>query len=156
MKGSSGAINRCRREPCRPLPDRPLALDFPVWVGNPYQGANEGMKRSCRTCRWFRPDSDGQTGICTNPELEDELGLQATVRGRELHCRQGWNNDRWAAAADDIVLEIRVKSPALERADRQVRRVEESVESELRTVEAIVRAWDEPTGAEANPDSPRP
>ena len=113
------------------------------------------MTRSCRTCRWFQPDPDGNMGICANPELGQELGLPIPVRSRELHCRKGWGNDRWEAAAQDIVLEIRVKSPASDRADQGI---EDSAPSMTvsRSIEAIVRAWDEPETAEANPDSPRP
>lgn len=33
------------------------------------------------------------------------------VRGRELHCRQGWGQDRWDMAADDVVLDVRVRRP---------------------------------------------
>jgi hypothetical protein len=40
-----------------------------------------------------------------------ELGFSPAVREFELHCRKGWNNDRWQALADDIVLEIRTMQP---------------------------------------------
>jgi len=36
-----------------------------------------------------------------------EVGLQLDVYQRELHCRTGWNVDRWEAANDDMVLDIR-------------------------------------------------
>jgi len=36
-----------------------------------------------------------------------EVGLQLDVYQRELHCRIGWNVDRWEAANDDMVLDIR-------------------------------------------------
>jgi hypothetical protein len=43
-----------------------------------------------------------------------ELGFSPSVRELELHCRRGWNNDRWQAATDDVVLEIRTKHPDAE------------------------------------------
>ena len=63
-----------------------------------------------------------------------ELGFAPAVRELELHCRKGWGNDFWQAAADDVVLEIRTldpdaspgptpmatSAPVLERADATV------------------------------------
>jgi hypothetical protein len=90
-----------------------------------------------------------------NPELEQELGLQPQVRGRELHCRRGWNDDLWSASADDIVLEVRFKTPARERSADAVGDALEDRDG-VPTVEAIVQAWDEPARAEAMSESPRP
>ena len=125
-----------------------------LWVLS--QGADKQMMRSCRTCRWYRPDPDERTGRCANPEFEAEPGLQLTVRAKELHCRRGWNDDRWTAATDDIVLEIRFKAPG--QADEEpVRKPATSQRAiELRSVESIVSAWDEPARAEADTQSPRP
>jgi hypothetical protein len=36
-----------------------------------------------------------------------EVGLQLDVHQRELRCRTGWAVDRWEAANDDIILDIR-------------------------------------------------
>jgi len=36
-----------------------------------------------------------------------EVGLQLGVYQRELRCRIGWAVDRWEAANDDIILDIR-------------------------------------------------
>lgn len=90
-----------------------------------------------------------------NPELEQELGLQPNVRSRELHCRRGWNDDLWSATSDDIVLEVRFKTPAQERSAHSIEQPVEPRDQD-QTVEAIVRGWDEPASAEANDDSPRP
>jgi hypothetical protein len=43
-----------------------------------------------------------------------ELGFAPAVRELELHCRKGWGNDFWQAAADDVVLEIRTLDPDAE------------------------------------------
>jgi hypothetical protein len=90
-----------------------------------------------------------------NPDLEQELGLTLFVRSRDLHCRRGWNDDKWSAASDDIVLDVRFKSPARDlhepSGDNSVTKRDEA-----RSIEAIVLAWDEPARAEANADSPRP
>jgi hypothetical protein len=53
----------------------------------------------------------GGQGSCTNPHIVTELGFSPSVRELELHCRRGWNNDRWQAATDDVVLDIRTKHP---------------------------------------------
>ena len=113
------------------------------------------MKRSCRTCRWFRPDANRQSGRCTNPDLEQDPDLYLHIRARELHCRRGWDNDLWSATPDDIVLEIRFKTPDQ---DPTTRPALESIlgQAEARTVEAIVRDWDALAEAEANTNSPRP
>lgn len=121
-----------------------------------FEGVDGAMTRSCRTCRWFRPESDGQSGTCANPDLKEELGLHVAVRARELHCRQGWNNDRWQAATDDIVLEIRVKSPASDRPFASDDDLTARFAERAQTVESIVQAWDETERAETNRDSPRP
>jgi hypothetical protein len=65
------------------------------------------VTRCCQTCRWFRADADGTRGYCTNPVMVAEVGLQLDVYQRELHCRIGWNVDRWEATNDDMVLDIR-------------------------------------------------
>jgi hypothetical protein len=39
--------------------------------------------------------------------LVAEVGLQLDVHRRELRCRTGWSVDRWEAANDDILLDIR-------------------------------------------------
>lgn len=114
------------------------------------------MMRSCRTCRWFRPNPDERAGRCVNPDIEAELGLQLAVRAKELHCRRGWNDDHWSAAPDDIVLEVRFKSPGQNGEDSGRTSVASERTIELRSVESIVSAWDAPVEAGTNPDSPRP
>lgn len=100
------------------------------------------MTRSCQTCRWFRPDGDGQTGRCTNRELEIELGIQAAVRAKELHCRRGWNDDKWTATSEDIVLEIRVKTPLTDRDSARHEETGHVRATEFRSVESVVSSWD--------------
>jgi hypothetical protein len=65
------------------------------------------VTRCCQTCRWFRADADRTRGHCINPGLVAEVGLQLDVHQRELRCRTGWAVDRWEAANDDILLDIR-------------------------------------------------
>jgi len=36
-----------------------------------------------------------------------EVGLQLDVHRRELRCRTGWDADRWEAAHEDRILDIR-------------------------------------------------
>lgn len=79
--------------------------------------------------------------------------MQALVRNRELHCRRGWGDDRWAMVSEDVVLEVRVRAPERlapldersgeQRADRR---------STLQTAEAIVIAWDAALSNESNAD----
>lgn len=65
------------------------------------------VTRCCQTCRWFRADADGKRGLCTNPAMTAEVGLQLDVHQRELRCRIGWDADRWEAAHEDRILDIR-------------------------------------------------
>ena len=65
------------------------------------------VTRCCQTCRWFRADAGRTRGHCINPGLVAEVGLQLDVHRRELRCRTGWSVDRWEAANDDILLDIR-------------------------------------------------
>lgn len=72
------------------------------------------------------------------------------VRGRELHCRQGWGTDRWDMAADDVVLDVRVRRPdggggfrrpaTIDRAERR---------SSAQSAESIINAWSAEIAAEA-------
>lgn len=82
--------------------------------------------------------------------------MQLAVRARELHCRRGWNDDHWAAAPDDIVLEVRFRpdEPGTDDSARKPASTHQIIE--LRSVEAIVSAWDDPARAEADTLSPRP
>jgi len=124
------------------------------WVRS--QGANDGMTRSCQTCRWFRPDGDGQAGRCTNQELELELGFQAAVRGKELHCRRGWSDDKWTATSEDIVLEIRVKTPLTDRDSSRREETGQVRANGFRSVESVVSSWDAAVVRPVNVDPPHP
>ena len=89
-------------------------------------------------------------GECANPELETETGLRMHVRGRELHCRQGWGEDRWDMAADDVVLDIRVRRPDPGAGWSQLSpRVPGSRPIELKTAESIISDWGADTASEA-------
>jgi hypothetical protein len=114
------------------------------------------MTRSCRTCRWYRPDDDGASGTCANADLEQELGFQALVRAKELHCRRGWNDDRWRAAADDIVLDVRFRSPGRGREVGPGNESDSRRPTSFRTAESIVDGWSGQARAEANDGSPQP
>lgn len=65
------------------------------------------VTRCCQTCRWFRADADGKRGVCANPAMMAEVGLQLEVHQRELRCRTGWEENRWEAAHEDVLLDIR-------------------------------------------------
>lgn len=72
------------------------------------------------------------------------------VRGRELHCRQAWGADRWDMAADDVVLDVRVRQPdgggGFRRAT-MTDRVEQR--SSTQSAESIISGWSGETTAES-------
>jgi len=109
----------------------------------PESGAYEGMTRCCRTCRWFQAASEGRTGECGNPELETRTGIRLVVRSKELHCREGWGEDRWDIAVDDVVLEIRVREPDARPGAGGVRLTDPvaSSRSGPPTAEGVICAW---------------
>lgn len=72
------------------------------------------------------------------------------VRGRELHCRQGWGRDRWDMAADDVVLDVRVRQPdGVGRGHGPAKIARNERPSMAQSAEAIISAWSADGGAEA-------
>jgi hypothetical protein len=72
------------------------------------------------------------------------------VRSRELHCRKGWGHDRWDIAADDVVLDIRVRQPDGDGGFRQPTMMTSNEQRSLMpTAESIISAWSTGTAVEA-------
>jgi hypothetical protein len=77
------------------------------------------------------------------------------VRGKELHCRQGWGLDRWDVAIDDVVLEIRVREPDPGPGSRRVTPAPrlETRPAVAPTADSVICAWSAEPAPEAGAES---
>ena len=77
------------------------------------------------------------------------------VRGKELHCRQGWGLDYWEVAIDDGVLEIRVREPDPGPGSRRVTPATglEARSAVAPTAESVICAWSAEPASEAGAES---
>ena len=69
--------------------------------------------------------------------------MRLVVRSKELHCRQGWGEDRWDVVHDDVVLDIRVREPDAANGSRGMT-LDASPDARravAQSAEAVISAW---------------
>lgn len=69
--------------------------------------------------------------------------MRLMVRSKELHCRQGWGEDRWNVVHDDVVLDIRVREPDAPTGGQglTLARPRDARPSVAPSAEAVISAW---------------
>ena len=55
-------------------------------------------RRVCESCFFYEVAGIVNSGWCRHPDRQFDSGVRLVVRGSELNCRNGWNEDLWVPA----------------------------------------------------------